>query len=218
MTTEKITVGKIVAKLRNTVPVCLLVDGAEVKRYKNIEFPDEMKTLEASAFGFVIRDGGKIEFHLNFDAGVLPEEFPANRKSVSWAEQKAAKAETVNTEDLAAAATEVISAFTGSEVTVEAVEPAAESELPLYEPVIKHSEATEPHRRWRFGVTGADRKALVVAIAEAIGQQPEYLGAPSFTYAIGELRVDKTGTLTGEVGQELIDTLAERGFVAADAA
>jgi len=210
MTTEKITVGKIVAKLRNTVPVCLLVDGAEVKRYKNIEFPDEMKTLEASAFGFVIQNSGKIEFHLGFDAGVLPEEFPANRKSVSWAEQKAAKAATVNTEDLAAAAAEVVSAFTDSEVTVEAVEPAAEP--------VPEDEAPEAAPEFRFGVTGADRKALVVAIAEAIGQQPEYLGAPSFTYAIGELRVDKAGTLTGEVGQDLIDALTERGYVAADMA
>ena len=205
MTTEKITVGKIVAKLRNTVPVCLLVDGAEVKRYKNIEFPDEMKTLEASAFGFVIRDGGKIEFHLGFDAGVLPEEFPANRKSVSWAEQKAAKAATVDTADLAAAAAEVVSAFTGTVVTA----------TPAQTEAAPEDEATT---EICFGVTGAERKALVVAIAEAIGQQPEYLGAPSFTYAIGELRVDKTGTLTGEVGQELIDTLTERGFVAADAA
>ena len=29
--------GKITAKLRDAVPVCLMVNGGEVKRYKNIE-------------------------------------------------------------------------------------------------------------------------------------------------------------------------------------
>ena len=33
--------GKLTAKLRDAVPVCLLVDGKEIKRYKNIEIPDE---------------------------------------------------------------------------------------------------------------------------------------------------------------------------------
>ena len=29
--------GKLTAKLRDAVPVCFMVDGKEVKRYKNIE-------------------------------------------------------------------------------------------------------------------------------------------------------------------------------------
>ena len=33
--------GKITAKLRDAVPVCLMVEGEEVKRYKNIELPDD---------------------------------------------------------------------------------------------------------------------------------------------------------------------------------
>ena len=32
--------GKITAKLRDAVPVCLMVNGEEVKRYKNIELPE----------------------------------------------------------------------------------------------------------------------------------------------------------------------------------
>ena len=32
--------GKLTAKLRDAVPVCFIVDGKEVKRYKNIEIPD----------------------------------------------------------------------------------------------------------------------------------------------------------------------------------
>lgn len=32
--------GRITAKLRDAVPVCLMVEGREVKRYKNIELPE----------------------------------------------------------------------------------------------------------------------------------------------------------------------------------
>ena len=37
--------GKITAKLRDAVPVCLMVNGEEVKRYKNIELPDMLKSV-----------------------------------------------------------------------------------------------------------------------------------------------------------------------------
>ena len=41
---------KITAKLRDAVPVCLMVNGEEVKRYKNIELPDEPKEVEMTDF------------------------------------------------------------------------------------------------------------------------------------------------------------------------
>ena len=44
--------GKITAKLRDAVPVCLMVNGEEVKRYKNIELPDELKEVEMTDFHF----------------------------------------------------------------------------------------------------------------------------------------------------------------------
>ena len=44
--------GKLTAKLRDAVPVCFMVDGKEVKRYKNIEIPDEIKKLPYKAFDF----------------------------------------------------------------------------------------------------------------------------------------------------------------------
>ena len=44
--------GKLTAKLRDAVPVCLLVEGKEIKRYKNIEIPDELKRLEYQDFKF----------------------------------------------------------------------------------------------------------------------------------------------------------------------
>lgn len=40
--------GKITAKLRDAVPVCLMVEGKKVKRYKNIELPDMLKEVESS--------------------------------------------------------------------------------------------------------------------------------------------------------------------------
>lgn len=186
MATEKITVGKIVAKLRNTVPVCLMEDGKEVKRYKNIEFPDELKGLEMLDFGFSIGADGKITFQLFFEAGTLPEAFPANRKSISWRERAAAKA---------------------------AAESAAEVEaLPVQ--VQEPTPAPCVYTEARFGVTSDQRKALVAAIGEIGGTKPIYQGAPSFAYVAGNCRIDKTGTVTGEISQALVDALTGYGFTA----
>ena len=44
--------GKLTAKLRDAVPVCFMVGGKEVKRYRNIEIPDEIKKLPYKAFDF----------------------------------------------------------------------------------------------------------------------------------------------------------------------
>lgn len=51
--------GKITAKLRDAVPVCLMVNGKEVKRYKNIELPDELKEVEMTDFHFNVHMDGK---------------------------------------------------------------------------------------------------------------------------------------------------------------
>jgi hypothetical protein len=72
--------GKLTAKLRDAVPVCFLVDGKEVKRYKNIEIPDELKVLEYQDFKFDVPAHGAITFKIMFNPGVLPEEFPAARE------------------------------------------------------------------------------------------------------------------------------------------
>ena len=52
--------GKITAKLRDAVPVCLMVNGEEVKRYKNIELPDMLKEVEMTDFHFNVHMDGKI--------------------------------------------------------------------------------------------------------------------------------------------------------------
>ena len=71
--------GKLTAKLRDAVPVCLLVEGKEIKRYKNIEIPDELKKLEYQDFKFDVPMTGVITFKIIFEPGVLPEEFPQMR-------------------------------------------------------------------------------------------------------------------------------------------
>jgi len=72
--------GKLTAKLRDAVPVCLLVEGKEIKRYKNIEIPDELKKLEYQDFKFDVPLNGAITFKIIFEPGVLPEVFPQIRE------------------------------------------------------------------------------------------------------------------------------------------
>ena len=84
--------GKITAKLRDAVPVCLMVNGEEVKRYKNIELPDELKEVEMTDFHFNVHMDGKITFEIHYEEGALPEVFPKARTRVSRAAKAAAKA------------------------------------------------------------------------------------------------------------------------------
>ncbi len=72
--------GRLTAKLRDAVPVCFLVEGKEIKRYKNIEIPDDLKKLEYQDFKFDVPAHGSITFKIMFELGVLPEEFPQARE------------------------------------------------------------------------------------------------------------------------------------------
>ena len=51
-----------------------------------------------------------------------------------------------------------------------------------------------------FNRTGGERKALVTAIGEVLGEKPEYKGAPTFIYQIGRFEVDKEGALIFDEG------------------
>ena len=84
--------GKITAKLRDAVPVCLMVNGEEVKRYKNIELPDMLKEVEMTDFHFNVHMDGKITFEIHYEEGVLPKVFPEARTRVSRAAKAAARA------------------------------------------------------------------------------------------------------------------------------
>ena len=72
--------------------------------------------------------------------------------------------------------------------------------------------------RINYNVTGADRKALVRAMVELLGEPPVYQGAPSFAYAVGGYRVDKGGMVScpadasTEDIRKLVELLRRRGF------
>ena len=72
--------------------------------------------------------------------------------------------------------------------------------------------------RINYNVTGTDRKALVRAMVELLGEPPVYQGAPSFAYAVGSYIVDKDGMVscpedpTPEDIRKLVDALREKGF------
>ena len=199
--------GKITAKLRDAVPVCLMVNGEEVKRYKNIELPDELKEVEMTDFHFNVHMDGKITFEIHYEEGALPEVFPEARTRVSRAAKAAAKA-------AAQESTEVMA--------VEAAEPEIEA-APQESPQTYEISAENPEEESKpeyieaaYHVTGVRRKQLVVAVSEFTNIEPEYKAAPSFAYEIGDYMVDKEGTLTGPENPALIESLKEQGFIAAE--
>ena len=199
--------GKITAKLRDAVPVCLMVNGEEVKRYKNIALPDMLKEVEMTDFHFNVHMDGKITFEIHYEEGVLPEVFPEARTRVS----RAAKA-------TAQEITEVIA--------VEATKPKTEAapeenpqtdEIPAEDLSEPTTVGNEPEGiEAAYNVTGVRRKQLVVAVSEFTNIEPEYKAAPSFAYEIGDYMVDKEGTLTGPENPALIESLKEQGFIAAE--
>ena len=182
--------GKITAKLRDAVPVCLMVNGEEVKRYKNIELPDMLKEVEMTDFHFNVHMDGKITFEIHFEEGVLPEIFPEPRTRKT----RAAKAKAA------------------AHVSTEIDEPEKSETAVTKEPPAGKPAVMELH----YNVTGIPRKALVVAISDFVGAEPEYKAAPSFAYAIGDYIVDKEGTLIGPTDPTLVAALAEQGYTAAE--
>ena len=203
--------GKITAKLRDAVPVCLMVNGEEVKRYKNIELPDALKEVEMTDFHFNVHMDGKITFEIHYEEGALPEIFPEARTRVSRAAKAAAKA-------AAQESTEVM-AVEAAEPEIEAApeESPQDSKIPAQDPGESATEENEPEGiEAAYNVTGVRRKQLVVAVSEFTNAKPEYKAAPSFAYEIGKYTVDKEGTLIGPENPALIESLKEQGFIAAE--
>lgn len=64
--------GKITATLRDTVPIFLMVNSAEIKHYNNIELPDELKEVEMTDFHFSVHMPGKSPFVIYYEKDVLP--------------------------------------------------------------------------------------------------------------------------------------------------
>ena len=222
--------GKLTAKLRDAVPVCFMVDGKEVKRYKNIEIPDEIKKLPFKAFDFNVPLTGAITFKISFETGVLPEIWPEKRQRKHRA-VKAVEAEI--TENVAEAIQHALEqAETEGQPVQEVAEAAAngaevQAEVNGPEIIItaeddeEAAKSTEPGKAPQeysmalyYHVTGEQRKALVAAVSAYTGTPAVYQNAPTFAYAIGEYRVDKEGTLTGPASEALITALQAKGFMA----
>ena len=70
----------------------------------------------------------------------------------------------------------------------------------------------------KYNVTGARRKELVLTIANWIGCEAKYLGAPTFAYEVDYFTIDKNGTLIfddradSEVIERLLEMLYDNGF------
>jgi hypothetical protein len=65
---------------------------------------------------------------------------------------------------------------------------------------------------FKYNVTGQERKQLVEAISEILQTPAHYNGAPTFSYTIGDYKIDKNGTVTGEWNLRLMVALESRGF------
>ena len=206
--------GKITAKLRDAVPVCLMVNGEEVKRYKNIELPDMLKEVEMTDFHFNVHMDGKITFEIHYEQGVLPEVFPEARTRVSRAAQRAAKAtgEAALAEEATLPAQEKTALAISPEAPVEAAEGEASSEASeeTMEEVSENS-TMEIH----YNATGPRRKELATAVGAFLEATPVYQKAPTYAFAIGEYIIDRDGTLIGTENHALTEALAEQGFIVA---
>ena len=209
--------GKLTAKLRDAVPVCFIVDGKEVKRFKNIEIPDEIKQLPFIDFKFDVPTTGAITINIMFEAGVLPEVWPEAR-------QRKQRGSTKLPEVQAAEAAVEAAIMAGLEQAdaegqpvrevAEMIEQGAEvtTEIEGSELIIM---AEEPETmEIAFNLTGIPRKDLVIAVSAYTGEEPVYQNAPTFAYKIGSSTVDKNGTLTGPKKEALIESLRMQGFKA----
>ena len=198
--------GKLTAKLRDAVPVCFMVDGKEVKRYKNVEIPDEIKQLPFIDFRFDVPQSGAITFKIMFEAGILPNEWPEPRQRKQRSSIMTGHSLNIAPEKAAMMAASVrlggyADAETVKTLEAEPVEIAGMHDKALPEAVC-------------YNVIGERRKELVAAIANYTGNRAVYQNAPTFSYRIGQYTIDKNGTLTGPIDHSIIQWLSSEGFTA----
>lgn len=166
--------GKLTAKLRDAVPVCLLVEGKEIKRYKNIKIPDELKKLEYQDFKFDVPLSGAITFKIMFEPGVLPEEFPQAR------ERKTRQSMPKGKEPQLTAAAEADGETAPQEAqpaeTMDALEQALEDAQMAGEPVAEIAVAMEDGETIKPEIVeleGEGRPAVITAEPEEKAAMPE---------------------------------------------
>ena len=205
--------GKLTAKLRDAVPVCFIENGKEVKRFKNIEIPDEIKKLPYLSFEFSVPVTGAITFKIMFEEGVLPKIWPEartrNARKAKHEEEPPPERITAGLQAALAQAeaegqpvAEIAEAAQGAEITAELN--GRELTITAQEP--ENMEAV-------FNITGERRKALVEAVKAFVDAPAVYQNAPSFAYVIGDYTVSKTGTVSGPTNEALMAALNAKGFI-----
>ena len=200
-----------------------MVDGKEVKRYKNIEIPDEIKRLPFIDYKLDVPTSGALTFKIHFAPGVLPEVWPearqrqSRRNPIQLPESTPEQMEAIMAEVEAALMAGLERADAEGQPVHEVAEMVAHgaeitAEIKGNELIItaEESDTMEIH----FGYNGEQRKELVKTIGEFTGQPPVYQNAPTFAYRIGEYKVDKRGTLTGSNDRALRKWLKDSGFEA----
>ena len=74
--------------------------------------------------------------------------------------------------------------------------------------------------QYNYNLTGSNRKPLVEAISQILGQPAVYQGAPGFSYMVGDYTVDRNGILSygsnihPDFAAVLVEDLRKRGFTA----
>ncbi len=209
--------GKITAKLRDAVPVCLMVEGKEVKRYKNIDLPDMLKEVEMLDFHFNVPADGKITFEISYAQGVLPEVFPEARAKMTRAEKAAVKAAAKAATEQETTPVENTPADTETPDAIpEQKETAEESKAGTNEPAEETAPAEESGTmEILYNVTGPRRKELAAAVGSFIGAEPKYMKAPTYAFVVEDYTIGRDGTLTGKENKALVEALAAQGFTAA---
>ena len=224
--------GKITAKLRDAVPVCLMAEGEEVKRYKNIGLPYALKEVEITDFNFNVHMDGKITFEIYYERGVLPKVFPEARTRMARAGKAAVKSEgkVAETEeaDIPAQAETALTilpeapvfAPTEAEETVKeavlAAEEATEAMVEATEQVEEPADNAEVSTmEIYYNATGLSRKELATAVGNFLDTVTVYQKAPTYAFAIGQYAIARNGALTGAEIQLSTEALAEQGFTVA---
>ena len=173
--------GKLTAKLRDAVPVCFIENGKEVKRFKNIEIPDEIKKLPYQGFEFSVPVTGAITFKNMFEEGVLPKNWPEARiRKTRKAKPEEAPMPEKITAGLQAALEQAEAEGQPVAEIAEAAARGAEITAELHGQDLTLTAHEPENMEAVFNVTGERRKALVEAVKAFVDAPAVYQNAPSF--------------------------------------
>ena len=64
-----------------------------------------------------------------------------------------------------------------------------------------------------YNVTGNRRKQLVRKLTDLLGEDAKYLGMPTMAFEIGCYSISRNGVVSPEPPREIVDALADAGFV-----